>query len=78
MTESVEYLGHLITAEGLMPTPKQVEAVLKFSRLSSDPAVRQFVGLTSYKRRFIDQFAKVAAPLHALTWKNIPFSWSED
>ena len=76
LRESVEYLGHLITAEGLKPNPKQVEAVVRFP--SSVTSFRQSLGLTSYYRRFIDRFAKVAAPLHALTQKDISFNWTED
>ena len=35
--------------------------------------VRSFLGLCSYYRRFIPGFADVAAPLHALQRKNVPF-----
>jgi len=37
--------------------------------------LRSFVGLCSYYRRFISGFSNLAAPLHALTWKNARFSW---
>ena len=40
--------------------------------------VCQFLGLTSYYRRFIAQFAKGAAPLHALTHKDVVFDWSAE
>ena len=38
--------------------------------------VRQFLGMASYYRRFIPGFAKIAAPLHALTRESVPFFWS--
>ena len=41
-------------------------------------ALRQFLGLTSYYRRFIAQYAKIAHPLHALTRKDVAFEWSSD
>ena len=56
-----EYLGHLI------PNPKQVEVAVEFSVPEFVTNVHQFLGLTSYYQRFITQFAKVAAPLHAPT-----------
>ncbi len=40
--------------------------------------VRQFLGLASYYRRFISQFAKTASPLHALTRKGASFQWSAE
>jgi len=40
--------------------------------------VRTFCGLTSYNRAFVEEFARVARPLHNLTRKNIPFEWDED
>ena len=78
LRESVEYLGHLITPQGLKPNPKQVKAVVEFPIPESVTNVRQFLGLTSYYRRFIAQFAKVAAPLHALTRKEAVFEWSTE
>ena len=78
LRESVEYLGHLITPEGLKPNPKQVKAVVEFPVPESVTNVRQFLGLTSYYRRFITQFAKVAAPLHALTRKEAVFMWLKE
>jgi len=40
--------------------------------------LRRFLGLTSYYRRFVNQFAKVAEPLHRLTCKNVVFEWSQE
>ena len=40
--------------------------------------VHQFLRLTTYYRRFISQFAKVAAPLHHITRKGVEFVWMED
>ena len=39
--------------------------------------VRSFVGLASYYRRFVKDFASVAAPLHSLVQKNGVFEWSD-
>ena len=74
----VEYLGHVISSEGLSPNPKQVAAVTNYPQPQSLTQVRQFLGLTSYYRRFIGQFAKIAAPLHNLTRKDVSWKWNEE
>ena len=40
--------------------------------------MRSFLGLASYYRRFIQEFAKIAHPLHALLRKDTPFKWTPD
>ena len=73
----VEYLGHLITPEGLKPNSKLVEAVQEFPRPSDVSGVRRFLGLASYYRRFIQNFARIAEPLRELTRKTASFHWTQ-
>lgn len=73
---SVYYLGHVISAQGIAPNPDKVRAVQDFPVPTSVKGVRQFLGLASYYRRFMPGFAKIAAPLHALTRETVPFFWS--
>ena len=76
--QEVEYLGHVLTPNGLKPNPKRVTAVTNFPIPQSVREVRQFLGLASYYRRFVQGFAKIAQPLHALTQKGATFDWSTD
>ena len=73
--QTVEYLGHVITLQGLLPKPKQVSAVKDFPVPES---VTQFLSLTSYYQRFIQQFSKIAFPLHNPTRKDVDFVWTEE
>ena len=47
----VEYLGYIVTTEGITPDPRKVTAVRNFAM--PEEALRSFVGLASYYRRFI-------------------------
>ena len=72
----VEYLGHVVSAEGVRTHPKKSKAVSDFPTPLSVKDVRSFVGLASYYRKFIPNFSKVAGPLHALTKKDVAFVWT--
>ena len=75
--KEVEYLGHILTPNGLKTNPRLVEAVLNFPEPKCVQQVRQFLGLSSFYRRFIPNFAKIAQPLHTLTRKGMEFSWHD-
>ena len=55
--EEVEYLGHVITPQGLKPTQKLTAAVAEFPVPKDLQELRRFLGLSSYYQRFIPQFA---------------------
>ena len=76
--KEVEYLGHIITPQGLKTNPKLVTAVQGFPVPRNVQEVRRFLGMSSYYRRFIPRFSKVAQPLHALTRKGAEFLWNDD
>ena len=73
---SVTYLGHIVSQNGISPDPGKVDAVQQFPIPTTVKAVRQFLGLASYYRRFVPNFAKIAGPLYMLTKQNIPFQWT--
>lgn len=71
----VEYLGYIVSAQGIAADPKKVEAIKSFPVPANLKNLRLFLGLASYYRRFIPRFAAEANPLHALTRKDVPFIW---
>ncbi|KAL2099271.1 hypothetical protein ACEWY4_005751 [Coilia grayii] len=62
----VGYLGHIISSQGVSTDPAKVEAVAKWQRPKHVSELRSFLGFTSYYRRFVEDFARLAAPLHKL------------
>ena len=72
----VLYLGHIISSAGISPNPEKVKAVQDFRVPTNVRAVREFLGIAGYYRRFIHNFAKIAGSLHALTRQQVPFVWT--
>jgi len=74
--DEVQFLGHVISAQGIVVDPTKVEAVVKWENPKSATEIRSFVGLASYYRRFIEGFSKIVTPLTQLTRKDQPFTWT--
>lgn len=73
---SVEYLGHVVSRDGITPDPSKIRAVKEFPVPRCTRDVRSFLGLANYYRRFIRNFATIASPLNQLTHKNTRFNWT--
>ena len=72
----VLYLGHTVSAKGIHTDPAKIKAVSELSELPSLEQVRSFLGLAGYHRKFIPNFATVAAPLIDLIKKGSKFVWA--
>lgn len=72
----LRYLGYIVDSGGLRVDPEKVRAILDIPVPDTPKAVRRFVGLASWYRRFIPNFAGCVSPLTQLTGKRRPFVWN--
>ena len=72
----IQYLGHLVSGEGIEPLPEKLEAVRKMPPPTTPKEVRQYLGLVGYYRKFVPKFADIARPLTNLTKLDIPYEWT--
>ena len=70
----VKFLGHDLSALGVLVDLEKVEAVMSWEGPKSVFEISSFLGLAGYYRRFIDDFSQLATPMTRLTWKGSSFS----
>ena len=73
----IQYLGHLISGEGIKPLPEKLESIKEMPPPTTPKEVKQFLGLIGYYRKFVSRFANVARPLTNLTRLDQLFEWSD-
>ena len=67
LKKHIQYLGHIISGEGIAPVPEKLESVQKMLPPKNPKEVKQFLGLIGYYRKFVPHFSDLAWPLNALT-----------
>ena len=76
--KEVNYLGHRVTEEGLLPDSSLLAAIREIPPPKTATEVRSFLGLAGYYRLYVKNFAAIAGPLHALTRKDAVFHWNAE
>ena len=66
-----DYLGYHVTREGVIPTPKKVEAIQALTVPKTRKKLRQFIGMINFYRDMWQKRYELLAPLTALTSKNV-------
>ena len=71
------YLGHIVSAEGIRPDPKKIQAILEMPEPVDVTTVRSFLGMTGFYRNYIKNFSKICHPLYELTKNDVKFHMGE-
>ena len=78
----VEFLGHIVSENTLTPTNDAIQAIIDLQEPRTLKQANKFLGGLAYYRKFVPQFAEIAAPIHKVT--NLTkanrhlFKWTEE
>ena len=76
--KEAEFLGVIISPKGVEMQKEKVEGVLNWPAPRNVKEVQKFLGLTNYYRRFIKDFARIAALLYVLVRKKQKWKWKKE
>ena len=62
---AVEFLGHTVSAAGIVPLPSKVEAIRRFSRPVDITSLQRYLGMQNFYKKFIPHTAELLQPLYA-------------
>jgi hypothetical protein len=71
--DTVKFLGHTISGDGISVDPSKVQEVMDWKPPTSVHQIRSFLGLAGYYRRFIPDFSRIAKPMTELLKKGVKF-----
>ena len=74
----MQYLGHVICADGLKPDPGKVSAIDDYPTPKNLKEFERFLGMVGWYQKFIPHFSDLAAPLLQLKKKGMRWEWNDD
>ncbi|XP_057669912.1 uncharacterized protein LOC130902096 [Diorhabda carinulata] len=74
----LNYESHVISANGISPDPEKIRVMQQYPVPKDANETKRFVAFANYYRKFIKNFAEIAAPLNHLSKKRVKFSWNDE
>ena len=71
----VNYVGHVLTSQGLKPDPEKIKAIVNMPPPIDKEGVQRFLGTVNYLDKFIERKAELQGPITQLTQQNAAFVW---
>lgn len=69
----IPFLGHMVNPVGLKPQAVKVAAIQRIPYPTSPTAIKQFLGIVNYYRKFLARCSAVARPLNDMLKKDVEF-----
>jgi hypothetical protein len=76
-TQRVLFLGYVVSPQGIEVNSSKIVNIQEWPTPTTVTQIRSFLGLAGFYCWFVCDFSSIAAPLHELTKKDVPFSWSD-
>ncbi|KAL1448640.1 hypothetical protein WDU94_001909 [Cyamophila willieti] len=70
LKREVNYLGHVVTADGVKPNPENVKAITEYPIPRTSKELKRFIGLMGYYYKFVKNFAEITKPMTKCLKKN--------
>jgi hypothetical protein len=71
-----EYLGFILTRNGIKPQMKKVQAILQIAPPTNIKQVRSFVGMLNHYKSMVPHRSHLLTPIIELTKNNVKFHWT--
>ena len=78
MLPEVEYLGHVLSAKGLQPSQKNVQAIQAVPTPANVTQLKSFLGMVTYYLKFLPNLSSTLSPLYSLLQKNTQWKWGSE
>jgi hypothetical protein len=76
--KEVIFMGHRVSAKGIEPDNRKIEAIINSPAPQNVHEVRRFCGMIQYLARFLNNLSDILKPIRDLTKNDTPFLWSAD
>ena len=74
----VEYMGNFVTANGLKPDDKKINAIVNMPVPDDVPSLQRFLGMTKYLSQYIPNESTITAPLRTLLKQDAKWEWKPE
>ena len=78
MQSEIEFLGRIVSAEGMKPSKSKTEAISAVPHPTNLSELKSFFGMLNYYHDFLPNLSTTLEPLHRLLRKSVTWNWSKD